>query len=146
MLSLCLCISLINFWMPSQIFIKFYIHITTSEPMSVAYFINLSHQSVSLYVYPVVAKQRFLIKVTAAANTHANNRINAGSVEYYAVISTSKKIRCVILPRSPWLITSKFVGCSEHTVVYGPVSRQRINMQQQRSCEEQCFLWSATGH
>jgi hypothetical protein len=42
------------------------------EPISTAYFINPSHQSVCLYVYPlIVARQRLGKNVTAATNTHA---------------------------------------------------------------------------
>jgi hypothetical protein len=42
------------------------------EPISTAYFINSSHQSLYLYVYPlIVAKQRLGKNVTAATNTHA---------------------------------------------------------------------------
>jgi hypothetical protein len=42
------------------------------EPISTAYFINPSHQSVCLYVYPpIVARQRLGKNVTAATNTQA---------------------------------------------------------------------------
>jgi hypothetical protein len=53
----CLCVCLspnINFWMPEQIFMKLCMHIMimATEPISTAYFINPSHQSVCLYVNP----------------------------------------------------------------------------------------------
>jgi hypothetical protein len=57
------------------IYIYIYIYITASEPISVAYFINLSYQSCVCvrYVYRrIVARQRLGKKnVTAATNTHA---------------------------------------------------------------------------
>jgi hypothetical protein len=38
---------------------KFGMYIMTSEPVSTAYFMNLSHESVFLYAYPpVIARQR----------------------------------------------------------------------------------------
>jgi hypothetical protein len=56
---LCVCESLpINFWMPEPVFIKLGMYIMAPEPISTAYFLNSSHQSVCLYVYPVVARQR----------------------------------------------------------------------------------------
>jgi hypothetical protein len=52
---------------------KFGVYIVAPEPITTAYFINPSHQSVCLYVYPlnVVARQRLGKNVTAATNTHA---------------------------------------------------------------------------
>jgi hypothetical protein len=48
------------------------VYITAPEPISMAYFINPSHQSVCLYVYPHIAARQWLVKnVTAATNTHA---------------------------------------------------------------------------
>jgi hypothetical protein len=42
------------------------------EPVSTAYFINPSHQSVCLYVYPhIFVRQRLGKNVTVATNTHA---------------------------------------------------------------------------
>jgi hypothetical protein len=44
--------------------------IMVPEPISTAYFINPSHQSMCLYVYPpTVASQRFGKNVTAATDT-----------------------------------------------------------------------------
>jgi hypothetical protein len=45
----CLCVyvfPLVHFWMPKSIFMKLNMHIITPKPSSMAYFINLSHQSV----------------------------------------------------------------------------------------------------
>jgi hypothetical protein len=58
--------------MPEPIYMKLGMYIMTSEPISTAYFINPSHQSVCLYVYlPIVARQRLGGNVTTATNTHA---------------------------------------------------------------------------
>jgi hypothetical protein len=43
----------------------------TPGPISTAYFINPSHQSVCLYVYPLIfTRQRLGKIITAAMNTH----------------------------------------------------------------------------
>jgi hypothetical protein len=58
--------------MPEQIFMKLGMDILAPEPISPAYFINPSHQSVCLYVYsPIVARQRLCKNVIAGMNTHA---------------------------------------------------------------------------
>jgi hypothetical protein len=63
---------LINFWMPEPIFMELGMHVMAREPISTAYFMNPSHQSVCLYVYPlIVARQRLGKNVTRATNTHA---------------------------------------------------------------------------
>jgi hypothetical protein len=51
MLSVCLCVPPINFWMPEPIFMKLGMYVMEPESISTAYFINLSHQSMCLYVY-----------------------------------------------------------------------------------------------
>jgi hypothetical protein len=72
MRSLTLCVHPpINFWMPEAIFKKLGMHIMVPESISTAYFVNPSHHSVCLYVYPpIVARQRLSINVTVAMNTH----------------------------------------------------------------------------
>jgi hypothetical protein len=46
-------------------------YIMAPEPISTAYLINPSHQSVYLHVYPpIISRQRPGINVTAATNTH----------------------------------------------------------------------------
>jgi hypothetical protein len=71
----CLCVyifPLTNFWMSEPVFMKLGMCITTPELISTAYFINPFHQSVWLYVYPlIVATQRLSKNVTVAMNTHA---------------------------------------------------------------------------
>jgi hypothetical protein len=47
-------------------------YIMAPEPVSTAFVVNTSYQSVCLYVYPVtVARQRLGKNVTAATNTYA---------------------------------------------------------------------------
>jgi hypothetical protein len=47
-------------------------NIMAPEPISTAYFINISPQSLCLYVYPsIAARQRLDNNVSAATNTHA---------------------------------------------------------------------------
>jgi hypothetical protein len=69
----CLCVSpSINYCMPVPIFMKLGIYIMTSEPISTAYSVNPSQQSVQLYVCsPIVARQRLGKNVIAATNTQA---------------------------------------------------------------------------
>jgi hypothetical protein len=55
--------------MPEQIFMKLGMYIIAPEPISTAYFINVSHRSVCLYVY--AARQRFRKNFTLATNTQA---------------------------------------------------------------------------
>jgi hypothetical protein len=53
-------------------FMKLGTYITAPEPISTAYFINLSHQPVCLYVYPhILARQQLGKNVTAATNIYA---------------------------------------------------------------------------
>jgi hypothetical protein len=83
--SLCLCIPPINFRMPEPMFIKLGIYILAPEPISTAYFINPSHHSVSLYVYPLIfARQRLGKNVTAATNIHASIDRIVRRVVFYA--------------------------------------------------------------
>jgi hypothetical protein len=67
MLSVCLCVSpFINFWVSEPILIKLRIYIMAFQP------INLSNQSVCLYLYPLIfARQRLNKKIRRAANAQA---------------------------------------------------------------------------
>jgi hypothetical protein len=57
--------------MAEPMFIKFGMYIMAPEPILAAYFINLSYQSVCMYVYPIVARQGLGKNVTTAKNTRA---------------------------------------------------------------------------
>jgi hypothetical protein len=60
----CVCGSpLINFWMSEPVFIKHSMYIMAPDPLSTAYFINPSHHSVCLYVYPSYLCKQRLAKV-----------------------------------------------------------------------------------
>jgi hypothetical protein len=62
----------IDFRMAETISMKLGMYIMAPEPISMAYLINPSYQSVCLYVYPpIAARQRLGKNVTAATNTHA---------------------------------------------------------------------------
>jgi hypothetical protein len=50
----CLYIPPINFWVPEPVFTKLDVYIMAPEPISAAYFINPSHQSVCLYILSLV--------------------------------------------------------------------------------------------
>jgi hypothetical protein len=85
-----LCTPTINFWMPELISMKLGTYIMAHEHISTAYFINPSHQSVWLYVYPtIVAKQRLSKHVPAVKNTDSSRRI-VGRVVFYVVRFVSK--------------------------------------------------------
>jgi hypothetical protein len=65
--------------------------IMAPEPISTAYFINPSHQSAYLYVYPLlVVRQRPGKNITAAMNTHAT--IQELLNVFYAVRVVSMKV------------------------------------------------------
>jgi hypothetical protein len=58
--------------MAKQIFMKLGMSVMAPEPISTAYFINPSHQSVRIYVYQrIVASQRLGKNVTVTTNAHA---------------------------------------------------------------------------
>jgi hypothetical protein len=57
--------------MPDPNFMELGIHIMELNSISAAYFINTSYQTVSVYVAPVIARQRLDKNVTAAINTQA---------------------------------------------------------------------------
>jgi hypothetical protein len=87
MLSVCLYIPAINFWMAELIFMKFGMYTMPPEPTSTAYFINPSHHSVYVYVYPpIVARQRLGKHVTVVMYTKKTELLDAsfsmGSVSY----------------------------------------------------------------
>jgi hypothetical protein len=91
--------------MAEPIFMKLGMYIMAPEPILKAYFINPSHQSVCLYVYPfiidrqrlgknplIVARQRLSKNVPAVMNAR-NNRLIVGRVVFYAVCVVSSKLR-----------------------------------------------------
>jgi hypothetical protein len=75
-------------------------YIMAPEPISTAYFINASHRSVCLYMYPIhVARQRLGRKRYRNNGYTRNNRKIVGRVIFYAVRFVSKEIRRLVLPR-----------------------------------------------
>jgi hypothetical protein len=63
--TLCLCVYKYPLLIPEPVFMKLDMYNMTPEPISTAYFINFSHQSVLS-----VARQRLGKNVTAETNTH----------------------------------------------------------------------------
>jgi hypothetical protein len=86
--------------MPEVIFMKLGMRILALEPISTAYLINPSYQSVCLYVYPSTVARQWLGKnVSAAMNTNVNTRRIVGRVVFYAVRVVSTESRGLVLPR-----------------------------------------------
>jgi hypothetical protein len=85
--------------MSEPIFLKLgtYVYVNEPESISTANFINISHQSVCLYVYPlIVARQRLGRHVPAAMNTRNNRRI-VGGIIFYTVRVVIKEILWVCM-------------------------------------------------
>jgi hypothetical protein len=59
-----------NFWKPEPIFVKLGIYIMAPEPISTTYFINSSHQSLCLYVYPLIVARQWLGKSLSRQRIH----------------------------------------------------------------------------
>jgi hypothetical protein len=98
--SLCLCIPISTFgYLNQSSWNLVCTYIMAPEPISMAYFINPTHQSVCLYVYPpIIARQQLSRNITAAMNTHAtiNELLDAS-------LSISKESRRLILTRTSCL-------------------------------------------
>jgi hypothetical protein len=77
-------------------------YVMTTEPISAAYFINPSTQSLCPYVYEytfIVARKLLGKHVPAATNTHNDTRIIWG-VLFYAIRDVSEESRRLVLPRT----------------------------------------------
>jgi hypothetical protein len=92
-----------------------YTRIMAPEPISTAYFIHPSHQSVCLYVYAPY-RQRLGSHVPVAKNTRNNGRI-VGGVVFYAASVLSKESRRLVLPGNSCL----FSGSVLHAFLVSPV-------------------------
>jgi hypothetical protein len=90
--------------MAEPIFMKLGICITVPDPISTAHFINPSHQSVCLYVYPLVVLRQRRSKKRYRGQEHArNNKRIVGSVVFYAVRVVTKESRRLGLARTSYL-------------------------------------------
>jgi hypothetical protein len=142
--AFCLCILLVNFWIPGPIFVKLgmYTSIVASEPISTAHFMNLSHQSLCLYVYPPsIARQRLCNNVIEATNTHAEVEGIVWRVVFYAVSIVSKGNGRLVLPRTSFLIKKRRFGDWSHL---GPIDRHRpLSSEIVLSIGQSwvCFIW-----
>jgi hypothetical protein len=74
------------------------------KPMSVAYFINLSRQSVCLHVYPPILARQRLGKKSYRVNEYTRKNRRILRVISYAVRVVSKESRRLVLPRNSRLI------------------------------------------
>jgi hypothetical protein len=107
---LAVCGSLISsyqLWMLEPICLNVDMYIMAPEPISKAYFLNVSQQSVCLYLYPpppIVAGQRLGKHVPGATKTRNNKRID-GRIILCAARVVSKEKRGLVLPRT---------SCSAH--------------------------------
>jgi hypothetical protein len=72
-------------------------YIMAAEPISTANFINPSHQSVSVCVFFIVARQRLGENVTAETNIRNNRRI-FGRIVLYPVRVVSRKVGDLFFP------------------------------------------------
>jgi hypothetical protein len=69
------------------------------EPISTAYFINPSHQSVCMCILPTVARQRLGRHVPMATNTRNSRRIVGGFVFCTVLVVSKESLRvCLYLP------------------------------------------------
>jgi hypothetical protein len=92
--------------------------IKTPEPISAAYFINSSHQSVFLYVYhPIVTRQQVDKNVNAEIKYTRNSRRLFGSDVFYVVGVVPKESRRLILPR-----TSRMICCQRWEIMWRKLS------------------------
>jgi hypothetical protein len=95
-------------------FMKLGMYIMTPEPISKAYFINPSHESVCLQVHLlIVARQRLGKNFAVAMNTQATIKI-VGRVVFYAVRVVSEETRPLVLPRTSRLVQLYNTGKDFH--------------------------------
>jgi hypothetical protein len=81
------------------------------DPISTAYFINPTRQSVCTCIPPIVARQRLGKNVTARKKYTDNNRRIVGYVIFYAVRVVSEGSKRLVLPR-----TSCFKSCNANAL------------------------------
>jgi hypothetical protein len=84
-----------NFWMPKPTFMKLCVYIMTPEPISTAYFINPSHQSVSLLGNVYVAFIR------TKSDTMLNNQIKQRPVLVFDIEVFSTLVQILYKTRFP---------------------------------------------
>jgi hypothetical protein len=93
----------ISFWMPEPVFMKLGMCIMAPQPISVAYFINPSHQSVCLYVYP-----RISFLGNGSVNTLPRQRVHETKKNYWTRRflwrPCSFKVECVSFSAFPSVV------------------------------------------
>jgi hypothetical protein len=128
----------IKVWMAEPIFMKHGMHITVSEPISMVYFINNSHQSVSVCVSPYSRQATARYKhYCSHKHTRNKRRINSHGGKHITVIARQRLLYyCVRVGKSkcfkPTFHIKKIkIGLCDHLApclcVYSPtVARQRF--------------------
>jgi hypothetical protein len=96
--------------------------IMTSKPISTAYFINRSHQSVCLYMYPhIVARKRLDKNLTATTNTRNNRRVVDALFSMWSV-SYQRRVHSLCIPLSFLGENSVKTFSRQRKIVVGVVS------------------------
>jgi hypothetical protein len=98
--SVCLCIPLINFWMPEPFFMKLSTYIMVPQPISMMYFINPSRQFLCLCVCIPLSLLGNGSEKSYRGNEYTHNRRIVGLVVFYAVHIVSKESKLLLLPRT----------------------------------------------
>jgi hypothetical protein len=83
--------------MPEPIFMKLGMYIMASEPVSTAYFINPSHQSVSVYVFLLSLLGNGSVKTSPRQRIHAIEELLAFSMRS---VSYQRKVGRLVIPRT----------------------------------------------
>jgi hypothetical protein len=94
------CIPLINFRMLEPIFMTLRMYIMAPEPISTAYFMNPSHQSVCLHVYSPSLLGNGSVKTSPRQRIHATAEELLDAIVFYAVRVVSNECRRFVLPRT----------------------------------------------
>jgi hypothetical protein len=87
----------LNSW--TNLYVTWYVYIMVQEPISTAYLINPSHQSVCLHVYlPVVARQRLEKHVPTATNASNDRELLDSPFSAFPVVSKENLWVCLCIP------------------------------------------------
>jgi hypothetical protein len=138
LLSVCRCSPLIKFWTPQPILMKAAMYIMAPEPISTAYYINPSHQSVCLYMY--VDRQRLGKKIYCGNEYTRNNKRIVTCIVFNAIRVVWKETRRLVIPRtSCYILIFRFQTAAERT----KVSEQKGIKRQFEDCTnlKQYMIW-----
>jgi hypothetical protein len=92
---------LFNFWMPEPVFMEFSMYLMAPEPISMAYFLNPSHQCVCLYVYPpIIARQRLDMQFPKEKTRNNRRIVQCIVFDAARVVSDKSLWVCLCIPLS----------------------------------------------